>query len=63
MAEMVSFYNPDEDDMNVILRRYLGHSSKKERIGIIEKLKKSKYATLEINLRYPFDYKISYPQK
>ena len=48
--------------MNVIFRRYLGHSSKRERIDIIEKLKNSKQATLEINLRYLFDYKIITPQ-
>ena len=30
VARVVTFYNPD-DDMNVIFRRYLGHSSKSER--------------------------------
>ena len=49
--------------MNVIFCRYLGHNSKKERSGIIEKLKNRKYATLEINLRYPFDHKIESTQK
>ena len=63
VAKVISFYNPNEDDMNVIFRRYLGHSSKKERNQIIEKLKNSKYATLEINLRHPFDYKINERQK
>ena len=63
VARVVTFYNPDEDDMNVIFRRYLGHSSKSERKNIIEKLKNSKYSTLEINLRYPYDYKIVKPQK
>ena len=46
--------------MNVIFHRYLGHSLKNGRSGIIEKLKNSKYATLEINLPYLFDYKIKY---
>ena len=63
VARVVTFYNPDEDDMNVIFRRYLGHSSKSERKNIIEKLKNSKYSTLEINLRHPYDYKILNPQK
>ena len=63
VARVVSFYNPDEDDMNVIFRRYLGNSTKTERTQIIEKLKNIKYATLEINLRYPFDYKIITPLK
>ena len=63
VARVICFYNPDEDDMNVIFRRYLGHCSKKERNGIIEKLKKTRYVTSEINLRYPFDYRISSPQK
>ena len=63
VARVVTFYNPDEDDMNVIFRRYLRHSSKSERKNIIEKLKNIKYATLEINLRHPFDYKIINPQK
>ena len=30
VARVICFYNPDEDDMNVIFRRYLGHSSKKD---------------------------------
>ena len=63
VAKVISFYNQDEDDMNVIFHRYLGYSSKKDRSGIIEKLKNIKYATLEINLRYPFDNKINTPQK
>ena len=41
VAKVVTFYNPDEDDMSVIFRRYLGHNSKKERIDMIEKLKNS----------------------
>ena len=32
VAKVTSFYNPDEDDMNVIFRRYLGHSSKKKEL-------------------------------
>ena len=63
VARVVSFYNPDEDDMNVIFRRYLGNSTKTERTQIIEKLKNIKFATLEINLCYPFDYKIITPLK
>ena len=62
-ARVVTFYNPHEDDMNVIFRRYLGHSSKSERKNIIEKLKNTKHSTLEINLRYPYDCKIVNPQK
>ena len=62
VAKVISFYNPDKDDMNVIFRRYLGHSSKKERTQLVENLKNHKYATLEINLRYPFHYKIVNPQ-
>ena len=63
VAKVISCYNPNEDDMNVIFRRHLVHSSKQERNQIIEKLKNTKYATLEINLRYPYDYKILFPQK
>ena len=63
VARVVTLYNPDEDDMNVIFRRYLGYSSKSERNSIIEKLKNTKHSTLEINLRYPYDYKIVNPQK
>ena len=63
VAKVITFYNPDEDDMNVIFRRYLGHTAKSDRKTIIEKLKNTKYATLEIDLRHPFDYKINTPQK
>ena len=63
VASVICFYNPNEDDMNVIFLRYLGHSSKKERFEIIKKLKETKYANLEINLHYPFDYKIKSPHK
>ena len=63
VAKVITFYNSDEDDMNVIFRRYLGHSTKSDRKTIIEKLKNTKYATLEIDLRHPFDYKINTPQK
>ena len=63
VARVISFYNPDEDDMNVIFRRYLGHSTKSDRKTIIKKLKNTKYSTLVINLRYPYDYKINTPQK
>ena len=63
VARVVTFYNPDEDGRNVIFRRYLGHTSKSERKNIIVKLKNTKHTTLEINLRYPYDYKIVNPQK
>ena len=49
--------------MKVIFHSYLGHTSKSERKSIIEKLKNIKYATLEINLRYPYDHKIVKSQK
>ena len=58
ISRVVSFYNPNQDDMNVIFHTYLGHTSKSERKIIIEKLKNIKYATLEINLHYPYDHKM-----
>ena len=63
VAKVITFYNPDEDDMNVIFRRHLGHRSKSDGKSIIEKLKSTKYATLEINLNYPYDHKIINTQK
>ena len=43
-AAKVVTYNLDEDDMNVIFCRYLGHSSKSERNSMIEKLKNTKHS-------------------
>ena len=42
VSRVVTFYNPDENDMNTIFQRYLGDSGKCERKSIIEKLKNSK---------------------
>ena len=53
VARVVTSYNPNEDEMNVIFCRYLGHSSKSERNIIIEKVKNSKYCTLKVNLPTP----------
>ena len=63
ISGVVSFYNPNQDDMKVIFHSYLGHTSKSERKFMIEKLKNIKCATLEINLRHPYDHKIVNPQK
>ena len=44
--------------MKIIKDDYMNGVSKKELSETIETLKNNKYSVLEINLNYPYDYKI-----
>ena len=49
MSKIVSFYNPDAEDEQVLFRKYMAKAKDKDEI--MEKLEKIKYARLEIRLR------------
>ena len=51
-------YNPNQKDMNEIIEEYLDVSDKKEINEIKNILKTKKYSKLEINLKYPYRYRI-----
>ena len=59
ISKLVTFYNPNKKDMNTIIDEYLGFTSKEEMRKILHTLKNKKYSSLEINLVFPFDYKIN----
>ena len=56
------FHTPNKNTTKTIFDEFLD-VSREEETSLKNKLKNTKYATLEINLRYPFDYKINTPQK
>ena len=59
ISKLVTFYNPNNKDMKTIVEEYLGGISKEREQEIIKTLKEKQYSTLEINLIFPFDYKIN----
>lgn len=59
ISKIVSFYNPDAEDEQVLFRKYM--SKAKDKDEILEKLEKIKYARLEITLRVPRHYKVVVP--
>ena len=58
ISKLAIFYNPSRNDMKIITDDYMNSVSKKELSQIIETLKNNKYSVLEINLIYPYGYKI-----
>ena len=59
VSKLVTFYNPNKKDMTTIIQEYLGVDDRKELEKILETLKTKKYSRLEINLIFPFGYKIN----
>ena len=59
ISKLVTFYNPNKKDMKTIMEEYLGRITKEEEKEIIKMLKEKQYSNLEINLIFPFDYKIN----
>ena len=64
ISKLVTFYNPNKKDMTTIIQEYLDvgdrtAEGKKELDKILETLKTKKYSRLEINLIFPFGYKIN----
>ena len=59
ISKLVTFYNPNKKDMKTIVEEYLGNIDKKELEKILKTLKEKQYSNLEINLIFPFDYKIN----
>ena len=59
--KIVTFYNPDAEDEEVIFKKYMRHVSKEEKKEIQRKLETIKYARLEITLGPPKYYKIITP--
>ena len=59
MSKIVTFYNPDAEDEQVLFRKYM--SKVKDKDEIREKLEKIKYARLEITLRVPRSHKVVVP--
>ena len=59
MSKIVTFYNPDEEDEQVLFRKYMANVKNKDEIR--EKLERIKYARLEITLRVPRNHKVVVP--
>ena len=57
ISKLSTFYNPNRNDMKIIIDDYMNGVSKEE-INTINTLKNNKYSVLEINLNYPYEYKI-----
>ena len=58
ISKLVTFNNPNHNDMKVIMDDYLYGVSNDEIEDIVDQLKNNKYARLEISLRHPFEYKV-----
>ena len=64
IAKLVLFYNPDDDDVQVISNKYFIKKIGKEKTkDIMQKLMAIKYTRLEIILRCPFEYELIIPNK
>ena len=59
ISKLVTFYNPNKKDMKTIIEEYLGNIEKEKEKEILRILKEKQYSNLEINLVFPFDYKIN----
>ena len=62
ISKLVTFYNPNRNDMKTIMDDYLYGVSNDEIKDIVDKLKNNKYTRSEINLRHPYGYNIVIPQ-
>ena len=60
ISRLVTFYNPNRHDMRAITDDYLNGVSQEELSEIIGILKTTEYAALNITLRHPFKYNITY---
>ena len=58
ISKLFTFYNPNRNDMKIIIDDYMNGVSKDEIRRIIDTLKNNKYSVLEINLNYPYEYQI-----
>ena len=59
MSKIVTFYNPDAEDEQVLFRKYMAKAIDKDEI--MEKLENIKYARLEITLRVPRHHEVIVP--
>ena len=59
ISKLITFYNPNKKDMTTIIQEYLDVDDRKELKKTFEILKTKKYSCLEINLVFPFGYKIN----
>ena len=59
ISKLVTFYNPNKKDMITILQDYLCFVDKKELKEIFKTLKEKRYSNLEIDLIFPYIYKIN----
>jgi hypothetical protein len=60
ISKLVTFYNPNRQDMKIILDEYLLVDNTEMRF-IKEKLKENKYAHLDVYLVHPFDHEVKIP--
>jgi phosphatidylinositol kinase/protein kinase (PI-3 family) len=60
VSKLITFYNPNRQDMRVILDEYLLVDSEEMRY-IREQLKNSKYAHLEVSLMHPYGHELKVP--
>ena len=58
ISKLSTFYNPNRNDMKIIIDDYMNGVSKEEISKIIKTLKEKKYSVLEMNLNYPYEYRI-----
>lgn len=64
IARLISFYEPDEDDLKILISAgRLAQVSKEERDAAIEKLRYNRHAYVEIDFRHPFDYRVKIPSE
>lgn len=63
ISKLVTFYNTNKSDMRTITDNYLNEVDKSEIDKINHQLKNNKYSRLEIQLHYPYGYKVLIPQK
>ena len=59
ISKIVTFYNPDSEDEQVLFSKYMSKAKDKDEIR--EKLEKIKYTRLEITLRVPRHHKVVVP--
>ena len=59
-SKLVTSYNPNRQDMKIILDEYIFVDSSEMR-SIKEKLKEDKYAHLDVNLVRPFNHEVKIP--
>ena len=59
ISKLVCIYNPNREDMKTIIDEFLNVSDRNELQKILKTLKEKRFSNLEIDLIFPFSYKIN----